>query len=201
MQTDPQTPTPAPPAPPPPGTPQAPPSPDERKAPGFPGEASPGNVPPHRDDASIGQSPWQDPRDARPTPDHLTGEVVGDYADPPPVPQRTFASFVIEQRNGGLHAEASDCLAQVVKAVQDHGKGGSVIIKIDIKPGSKGTNTLVVSDRVEVKVPQGDRPAALYFPDENGNLHRSDPRQQALPLRRVDVGPAADLRRVGGDGR
>lgn len=196
MQTDPQTPTPAPPAPPPPSTPPATTAPGERKAPGFPGEATPGNVPPHRDE--IGQSPWQDPRDAA---DRVTGEVVGDYADPPPVPQRTFASFVIEQRNGGLHAEASDCLAEVVKAVQDHGKGGSVIIKIDIKPGSKGTNTLVVSDRVEVKVPQGDRPAALYFPDENGNLHRSDPRQQSLPLRRVDVGAPSDLRRVGGDGR
>lgn len=178
---DPQ-PTPAPPAAPPPDTTPPATAPDERKAPGFPGEARPGNVPPHRDE-------------------HLTGEVVGDYVDPPPVPQRTFASFVIEQRNGGLHAEASDCLAQVVKAVQDHGKGGSVIIKIDIKPGSKGTNTLVVSDRVEVKVPQGDRPAALYFPDENGNLHRSDPRQQSLPLRRVDVGAPADLRRVSGDGR
>lgn len=127
--------------------------------------------------------------------DPVTGEVLGDAT-----PRKTFASFVIEQRNGALHAEASETLAELVRAVQDHGKAGTVQITIRIAPGSKGTNTLVVSDDVKIKAPQGDRPAALFFPDDDGNLHRSDPRQLQHPaLRRVDVPPAGPLRRPGGD--
>lgn len=124
--------------------------------------------------------------------DLATGEVVEG------APQRkTFASFVIEQRNGALHAEASEVLAELVKAVQDHNKAGSVTIKITVRPGSKGTGTLVVSDDVTIKAPTGDRPAALFFPDEHGNLHRTDPHQQQLPMRRVDVGAPGPLRRPG----
>ena len=129
--------------------------------------------------------------------DRATGEVVDDGPT-----RKTFASFVIEQRNGALHAEASETLAELVKAVQDHGKAGTVQITIRIAPGSKGTNTLVVSDDVKIKAPTGDRPAALFFPDEHGNLYRQDPRQLDLDrerLRRVEVGAAGPLRRPGGD--
>jgi hypothetical protein len=131
------------------------------------------------------------------SPDPVTGEIV-DGGGPARPARKTFSSFVIEQRNGALHAEASDELATLVKAVQDHNKAGSIQITIHVKPGSKGTNTLVVSDEVKIKAPQPDRPATLFFPDENGDLHRSDPRQQQLPMRRVQVGPPAPLRRPGG---
>jgi hypothetical protein len=142
--------------------------------------------------------PEQDAAVPAPPHDAVRGEVV-DHNVPTSPPRKTFSSFVIEQRNGALHSEASDELATLVKAVQDHNKAGSIQITIHVKPGSKGTNTLVVSDEVKVKAPQGDRPATLFFPDEHGDLHRSDPRQQNLPLRRVEVGPAAPLRRPGGD--
>jgi hypothetical protein len=152
-----------------------------------------GNLPPQH---AVADPDRQAAYDAATDPhgmDPVTGEVVDGGT-----PRKTFASFVIEQRNGALHAEASEVLAELVKAVQDHNKAGSVTIKITVKPGSKGTNTLVVSDDVTIKAPTGDRPAALFFPDEHGNLHRSDPRQQQFPMRRVEVGPPGPLRRPGG---
>jgi hypothetical protein len=168
----------------PPDAPKAPPNPDpERKAPGFPGEASPGQQPKPRDGLTV------DVVDV----DAVTGEIS--------TPRKTFASFLLEQRNGALHTELSEALADVVKAVQDHGKGGTVALSISIKPGAKGTSTLIVVDDVKTKVPQGERPAAMFFADEDGNLSRDDPRQTKLPLRQVDVGRGADLRRAGGEAR
>lgn len=151
--------------------------PPERKAPGFPGEARPGSVPPPRDGV-----------------DPVTGEIT-----PTAPPRKPISQFLIEQRNGALHAELSDALADVVKAVQDHHKAGAVSLTITVKPGAKGTATLVVTDDVKVKAPRGERPAAMFFADADGNLSRNDPRQTELPLRRVEVGQGADLRRAGGD--
>lgn len=152
-----------------------------------------GNLPPQHA-AAPDRQPAYDAAAAPHGVDPVSGEVVDGAT-----PKKTFATFVIEQRNGALHAEASDFLAELVKAVQDHQKAGSVTIKITVKPGSKGTGTLVVSDDVTIKAPTADRAAALFFPDEHGNLHRSDPRQQQFPMRRVEVGPPGPLRRPGGD--
>lgn len=124
------------------------------------------------------------------------GEAAQQEAAAPP-PRKTFNSYVTEQRNGALHEELSEELAALVKAVQDHGKAGSLSLTINVKPGAKGTRTLVVTDDVKVKAPKGDRPASMFFSDEDGNLSRNDPTQPELPLRRVPAGDGpADLRKV-----
>jgi hypothetical protein len=115
-----------------------------------------------------------------------------------PQQRKQFAEFLNVQRRGALHVELTEQLAEVVRAVRAHGRGGSLALTITVKPGAKGTDTLVIGDDVKVKMPQAERPVSIAYADDGGNLHRTDPKQPELPLRKVDVGPGtAELRKAG----
>lgn len=98
--------------------------------------------------------------------------------------RRTFASWVAEQRQGALHAELSEKLAELTAACMEHRKKGVLTLKVTVEP-QKDKVTLFVSDDVKLSLPEGDRPSALYFADDAGNLSRNDPRQLEIPLREV----------------
>lgn len=104
-------------------------------------------------------------------------------------PRKPFSQFLVEQRRGGLHGELSDRLQEVVAAVAEHQKPGSLTLTLKIKPAEKGIGQYVVTDEIRAKAPEGARGASLFFADDHGNLSRDDPRQPELPLREV---PAAD---------
>jgi hypothetical protein len=120
--------------------------------------------------------------DTPPGVDEETGEVFE---------RRPFAAWLQEQRQGGLHSELSDALAEVVQAVVDHEKPGTVQLTVTVKP-SEMDGAVVVSDKVVAKPPEPEKGASLFFSDSRGNLSRRDPRQQELPLR--EVGGGADER-------
>lgn len=96
---------------------------------------------------------------------------------------RPFSQFMIEQRKGGLHGEISEKLQELVAAVVEHEKAGTLTLTVTVKPAGNGTNQYVVTDEVKVKAPEAARGASLFFADGRGNLSRSDPRQPELPLR------------------
>lgn len=111
---------------------------------------------------------------------------MSDHEDTPdtaPV-TRPFSQWLLEQRHGGLHAELTEALQKVVQGVQEYGRPGSLTLVVNIKPAGNEIN-LLVSDDVKSKVPQPDRPTALFFADSRGNLSREDPRQPELPLREI----------------
>lgn len=94
---------------------------------------------------------------------------------------RPFADWLREQGQGRTHDELSEGLADLVSAIQATGKGGSIVLTINLKPLEKGnTNAIIVTDKVTVKAPQLERKSSVFFPDEAGNLHRSDPNQLAF---------------------
>lgn len=97
------------------------------------------------------------------------------------VSTQTFDQLVREQRNGGLAAELSEAIADVAFGVQQHGKAGSVAVKLTIAPGET-PGTVTIEDQVAKKVPEAPKPKTLFFADEAGHLTRRDPRQAALPL-------------------
>jgi len=99
--------------------------------------------------------------------------------------RKPFAAFVQEQRNGGLHGELSEALAELVAAVLEHEKKGALVLTIQVAPNRDGA-TVTVSDKIKLTLPEGERGAAIYFVDEAGNLSRRNPMQQELPLRGVD---------------
>jgi hypothetical protein len=109
---------------------------------------------------------------------------------------RPFAEFLQEQAGGTLHAELSEKLHDLVQAVQETGKGGSIALKIDVKPipGTDG-RTLTVTDAVVTKLPKTERPKSIFFIDDDMNLSRTDPRQPVLTgLREVEPTTITHLR-------
>ncbi|MEV0090393.1 hypothetical protein [Streptomyces sp. NPDC050738] len=94
---------------------------------------------------------------------------------------RPFAAFLQDQAGGQLHAELSQQLHDLLQAVQETGKGGSIALKLDIKPIS-GTDgrTVTVTDSVTAKTPKTERPKSIFFLADDGNLSRTDPRQPVI---------------------
>lgn len=106
-------------------------------------------------------------------------------------PRKPFAAFVQEQRNGGLHGELSDSLVELVSAVQEHGKAGSLVLTVKVAPNKDGM-TVTVTDKIKVTLPEGERGAAIYFIDADGNLSRRNPMQTELPLKEVTREPVRE---------
>ncbi|MEE4493533.1 hypothetical protein [Streptomyces sp. BE230] len=101
---------------------------------------------------------------------------------------RPFASFLQEQSGGQLHDELSTKLHELIEAIRETGKAGSLSLKIDIKPiaGTDG-RTLTVTDTVAARLPKTERPKSIFFATDDGNLSRTDPRQPVITgLREVE---------------
>lgn len=118
---------------------------------------------------------------------------------------RPFADFLREISGGKVHDELSEKLHELVQAIEDTGKAGSITFSLSIKPMEKGnTSALLVNDKISVKAPMFERKAAVFFPD-NGNLVRNDPNQLSFDsLRDASATPEpreldARERAAGGD--
>lgn len=98
--------------------------------------------------------------------------------------RKPFAAFIQEQRGGGLHGELSDALHDLVAAVSEHGKKGVLQLQVIVEPMGDGA-TVRVTDKIKLTAPEGERGAAIYFIDHDGNLSRKNPAQIELPLREV----------------
>lgn len=93
-------------------------------------------------------------------------------------------STLTEQRKGKLALEASEALARVVKACRDTGKKGSLTITLKIRPTA---TEMMLSDDITEKIPKPDAAASVFYDDDEGNLSRTDPDQEELPLNTVDM--------------
>ena len=109
---------------------------------------------------------------------------MSDQPAPEKGARKPFAAFIQEQRNGGLHGELSDSLAELVLAVAEHRQKGVLQLQVIVTPNADGV-TVTVADKVKLTLPEGERGAAIFFVDEDGNLSRQNPRQIELPLREV----------------
>lgn len=93
-----------------------------------------------------------------------------------------FLSALQRHRAGGLLEDASGKLNEVVAAVALTGKAGSLTIKLNVKPASRGHAAVVVQDTVTSKVPRLEPEASFWFATAEGHLQTEDPRQKQLPL-------------------
>lgn len=98
---------------------------------------------------------------------------------------RPFADVLRELSGGQTIVECGDRLAELVEAVAETGKAGSLTLKINVKPNGKDGNAVEVSDSVTLKKPEPERGKSFFFTDAGGSLVRNDPRQDDLPLREV----------------
>ncbi|MGE5151191.1 MAG: hypothetical protein ACM3II_13805 [Rhodospirillaceae bacterium] len=97
---------------------------------------------------------------------------------------RPFADVLRELGGGTTYDDLTAQLAEVVEAVAATRKVGEISIKLRIKPN--GDSSVIIADEIKTKVPEPPRGESVFFVTASGSLVRQDPRQQDLPLRRVD---------------
>lgn len=105
----------------------------------------------------------------------------------------------LEQFNGGkfakqLDAEFSDLVASCVAT----GKTGSMTIKLKLKPGKGGGQTMAVDYESVVKEPKFDAPVAHLYVANGNALVITPPEQKEIELKPAAAQEAAPLRAVGG---
>ena len=99
---------------------------------------------------------------------------------------RLITDILREIRKGRPVEEASTALADVVRAVDETGKEGSVTIVLKVKPTKHGGPEKQLLCEVKANKPICDIPAAVFFSDDEGDLFRIDPRQEEMPLSEVN---------------
>jgi len=101
--------------------------------------------------------------------------------------------FLREHRGGLTHDELSDKLQELVAAVGEEGKSGTLTVVFSLKPLAKGDG-IEVGSEIKIKPPKQTPGTSIFFVTAENNLARQDPRQQAMELR--EIGPAAAHRGV-----
>lgn len=90
---------------------------------------------------------------------------------------QSFSAFLCQKNRGRTEQELSAKLRELVEAVEETGKGGSITYVLTVKPQAQTEHAVIVTDEIKTKLPQLDRPAAIYFADDAYRLVRTDPRQ------------------------
>lgn len=111
---------------------------------------------------------------------------------------RPFADVLVELNRGRTHAELSKDLQDLIAAVMDTGRKGTLTVQLTVAK-SKASGQVEVIDNVVTKLPRPDRAASIFYVDDDANLTRTDPNQPELPIRDVSADVASrPLRDVGG---
>lgn len=95
-----------------------------------------------------------------------------------------LATLLVQHQKGIAHNKVSQELRDAVAAVQDQGKAAEVVLKIKIEPVKNNPHVLGTTITSTAKIPKPAPVPAIYYPDEDGGLHRNDPTQ-----REFDYGP------------
>jgi len=88
---------------------------------------------------------------------------------------RPFSDVLSEINKGVIADDAATLLAQLVTAVQETGRKGTLKLVIEVAP-VKGNDSIVqVSGAVDARPPKAAASTSFFYPDEDGNLSRNDP--------------------------
>jgi hypothetical protein len=93
---------------------------------------------------------------------------------------RLITDILRDIRKGRPVEEATTALADVVRAVDETGKEGSVTITLKVKPAKHGGPEKTLIAEVKAKKPIAEIAPAVFFSDDDGDLHRVDPRQEEM---------------------
>lgn len=101
------------------------------------------------------------------------------------IPGKPFSDVLGEIENGNLLNELTSKTYDVIAAVMETRKPGSMTVKLKFTPTGKGT--VNVDATFDANEPEHDRPTTTFFVAGDLSLQRSDPNQPRLPLREVDL--------------
>ena len=98
---------------------------------------------------------------------------------------------------GQTSEDASKALAKCVQRSTETGKKSTITIKLTINPVGTNSSQIEIHDSIITKLPEINRGGSLVFATTDGNLTRTNPRQQAMDLRGVDVPDTTNLKTTG----
>lgn len=101
-------------------------------------------------------------------------------------PVGNFWGWLREHKNGALHSELSEKLAELTVACIEHNKSGTLTLSIKVK-SSGDAATVMITDEVKSNVPTADRGGSIMYVAEDGSVSRQNPRQLSLPLRVIET--------------
>lgn len=93
-----------------------------------------------------------------------------------------FLAFLALIGKGRTVRELGEKLQELVAAVEETGKAGTLSIKIGVKPAGKSIQdgAVMVTDEIALKAPKLARPESIFFADAEHTLSRSNPNQNEL---------------------
>lgn len=97
------------------------------------------------------------------------------------LPSNMFARALSEVSHGDLAEQASTQLAELVAAVGETAKKGTLTLTLEIKPRGHDSGQVEVSGTVKCSVPVPDIAPSMFFVHE-GQLVRDNPKQLKLPF-------------------
>ena len=103
-----------------------------------------------------------------------------------------FSQQLAHMAKGSLDDTLTDELAELVKAIRDTRQGGTISLKLELKPKVDSTGDVIMIDikpDYSVKPPAMPVLGATMYPTADGDLLRNDPDQGELDLQTV---PASD---------
>jgi hypothetical protein len=107
-----------------------------------------------------------------------------------------FAQTLEKIGYGDAAAQASELLADLVKAVGEHDRQGTLTLTITVKPRGKDSGQVEVTANTTVKRPVREIAPSMFFVTEDGGLARDNPRQKKFPFAdapvRVEVTKASN---------
>lgn len=89
-----------------------------------------------------------------------------------------FLEFIQSFRRGELLEHGDQKLAELIEAIQQTGQGGSLTLKITIKPNKAGQ--LEAQPDLTMKKPTRSLGTGIYFATDEGRLTRRDPYQMDI---------------------
>jgi hypothetical protein len=113
-----------------------------------------------------------------------------------PTDPAEFAAFLVSHLGGRAHEQISDEMHDLLAAVDEHGRKGSLTITVTVEPpkGSVDGGPVAIAIESALKAPKAVAPPAIYFVDHDGNPTRNDPRQMAFDVR--DVAPRHEIKDI-----
>lgn len=102
------------------------------------------------------------------------------HSDPTTV--RPITDVLWEIYKGDFVEEASNALAEVIRAVRQTGKKGALSIKLEVSKSDADEIAIEVVPQLGTKAPAPTKPKAIFMADDRGSLTRDDPRQQRIAV-------------------
>lgn len=101
------------------------------------------------------------------------------------IPGKPLTDVLGEIENGTFLHEVTEATYNIIAAVMETRKAGSLKLALKFTPTGKGT--VNVDATFDSSEPEHDRPTTTFFVGKDLSLQRHDPNQPRLPLREVDT--------------